>query len=255
MNGIALQRLRSLAFSGLWAVWTAAFSPVLLAIWLAGSPEPWVRAASRVWAKGVLVSLRVIVGLTYVEHGRENRPDRPCLVVANHQSTWETIAFLVLMRGVAIVTKQELLEVPIFGWFLRRSPMILIERESGSKAIRKMVEDGAAALAKGRSVLIFPEGTRSDPSAPVEFKRGVELLYAKLDCPVLPVAINSGHFWSATMKRGGTITVSYLPAIEPGQPPRAAMKQAEQEIQAELDRLRDSGAQPAESRPGSGAGG
>jgi 1-acyl-sn-glycerol-3-phosphate acyltransferase len=249
----AVQRIRSLVFAGLWAVWTATFLPVLLVLWLVGSPEPWVRSASRVWARGVLSGLRWIVGLTYVERGRENISDRPALIVANHQSTWETIAFLVLVRDVAIVAKHELLEVPIFAWFLRRSPMILIDRESGSKAIRTMVEEGAAALAQGRSVLIFPEGTRSDPAARVEFKRGAELLYAKLNCPVLPVALNSGHYWGAgqTNKRSGTITVSYLSPIAAGMPPRAVMKQAEQAIQHELDRMRDSDLHTTSSRPAS----
>jgi 1-acyl-sn-glycerol-3-phosphate acyltransferase len=207
---------------------------------LAGSPETWVRAASRVWARGVLLALDRIVGLSYVVHGRENIPAQPCLIVANHQSTWETIAFLLLFRDVAIVTKQELLQVPIFGWFLRRSPMILIDRESGSKAVRKMADEGAAALAKGRSVLIFPEGTRGDPLTPIEFKRGVELLYSKLGCAVLPVAVDSGHYWGSGQmnKRSGTIMVTYLPTIAPKLPPRVAIKEAEQAIQAELDRRR-----------------
>jgi 1-acyl-sn-glycerol-3-phosphate acyltransferase len=88
-------------------------------------------------------------------------------------------------------------------------------------------------------VLIFPEGTRSAPLAPVEFKRGVELLYAQLGCPILPVALNSGHYWGAAkmLKRSGTITVSHLPAIPPGLPPRVAVKQAEGAIQQELDRI------------------
>jgi 1-acyl-sn-glycerol-3-phosphate acyltransferase len=214
---------------------------VLLVIWSLGCPASWVRSAARVWAKGVLAGLKWIVGLTYVERGRENKPSRPCLIVANHQSTWETIAFLILFPDVAVVTKHELLEVPIFGWFLRHSPMIVIDRESGSKAIRKMVEEGAAALAQGRSVLIFPEGTRSDPSAPVEFKRGVELLYGRFGCPMLPVALNSGHFWnpSRKTKRAGAITVSYLPPFAPGLPPQTVVKQAEQAIQTEVSRMRD----------------
>jgi 1-acyl-sn-glycerol-3-phosphate acyltransferase len=236
-----LTRIRSHLFNALWAVWTAFFSPVLLVIWLAGSPGPWVRAASRVWARGVLFGSRSLLSIGHVEIGRDKLPATPCLVVANHQSTWETIAFLVLLQDVAIVTKQELLDVPIFGWFLRHSPMIIIDRDSGSKAIRKMVDEGRAALEQGRPVLIFPEGTRSSPLAPVEFKRGVELLYAKLDRPIVPVALNSGHFWGAgkALKRTGTITVSYLDPIAAGMPPSAAIKQAEQAIQHELDRLRE----------------
>lgn len=221
-------------------VWTGIFSVALLVIWLCGSPPTWVRATSRVWARGVLFGLSGIVGLGYREVGRENIPTEPCLVVSNHQSAWETIASLILFRDVAIVTKQELLDVPVFGWFLRHSPMIVIDRESGSKAIRKMIDEGSAALASGRCVLIFPEGTRSEPDAPVEFKRGVELLYAKLNCPVLPLAVNAGSFWGPGRrdKGAGTITVSYLPPIPAGQPAQAAMKQAERMIQAELDRVR-----------------
>jgi 1-acyl-sn-glycerol-3-phosphate acyltransferase len=234
-----LQRLRSLAFSALWALWTTAFAPALLVIWLAGSPGSWVRATSRVWASGILFGLKWIEGITYVVEGRENLPTKPCLVVANHQSTWETIAFLVLFPEVAIVTKQELLSVPIVGWFLRLSPMIIIDRDSGTKAIRKMMDEGMNALAHGRSVLIFPEGTRSDPLDRVAFKRGVELLYAKLGHPVLPVAMNSGSYWSTGRKpkRAGTITVSCLRPLEAGMPPQLAMKRAEQLIQNELDRI------------------
>ncbi len=226
-----------MTFTAFLAVWTAAFSPILLFLWLAGSPGPWVRAVSRIWARGILGGLRPIVGLDHSEQGIGNIPGEPCLVVSNHQSAWETIAFLVLFPEVAIVTKQELLAVPIVAWFLRLSPMIIIDRESGTKAIRKMIDEGAAALAQGRSVLIFPEGTRSDPEARVAFKRGVEVLYGKLGHPVLPVALDSGRYWGSGTRRAGTIAVSYLPRIPAGLPPQAAMKRAEEMIQNELDRL------------------
>jgi len=209
--------------------------PVLAILWLCGSPERGVRRASRVWAHGFLAGLKGLVGLSYAERGRGNIPAEPCLIVANHQSTWETVAFLILFPDVAIVAKQELLTIPVFAWFLRRSPMILIDRESGPKAIRKMVEESQAALAQGRSVLIFPEGTRKPASEPIAFKRGVELLYAKLGRPVLPVALNSGLFWGAgrPFKRAGTISVSYLEPIPPGLSARDFMRTAEQLLEAE----------------------
>jgi 1-acyl-sn-glycerol-3-phosphate acyltransferase len=113
--------------------------------------------------------------------------------------------------------------------------MILIDRESGSKAVRKMIDESRAALAQGRSVLIFPEGTRRPVSEPVEFKRGVELLYTKLDRPVLPVALNSGLFWEPgrTYKRAGTISVSYLLPIQPGLAGHEFTREAEQLLEAE----------------------
>ena len=235
-----MQQIRSYIFTGLWTLWTALFAPILGVLMLTGSRPVWVRKWARIWAGGVLGMLKYIVGLDHRVIGRENIPAKPCLIVCNHQSTWETIAVLILFPDVAIITKKELLKVPIFGPFLRLSPMITIDRESGTKAIRKMNEEGAVALSQGRSVLIFPEGTRSEPGAPVEFKRGVELLYGKLDCELLPVAMNSGDFWrpGKQNKKAGTITLTCLPPIPAGENASAAIKAAEAAIQAELTAIR-----------------
>jgi len=235
---IPMQRVRSKLFDIFLALWTGLFTPVLAILWLCGSPERSIRLASRLWARGILHGLNWLVGLSYAEQGQHNIPDEPCLIIANHQSTWETLAFLTLFPDVAIVAKQELLTIPVFSWFLRKSPMILIDRESGSKAVRKMVDESRAALAEGRSVLIFPEGTRKSVSEPIAFKRGVELLYAKLDRVVLPVALNSGHFWGPDrpFKRGGTISVSYLTPIPPGLPGNEFTRRVEQLLEAERGR-------------------
>jgi 1-acyl-sn-glycerol-3-phosphate acyltransferase len=215
---VTMQQVRSRLFDGALAAWTALFAPAVLVLFLCGTPERAVRRTARVWSRGALRLLGWFVGLTHIERGLENIPSEPCLIVANHQSTWETFAFLALFPNVAIVAKRELLTIPVFAWFLRKSPMILIDRDSGPSALRKMIDESRAALEGGRSVLIFPEGTRRSVSARIEFKRGIELLYAKLDRKVLPVALNSGHFWAPDLpyKRAGRITVSYLGAIEPG---------------------------------------
>jgi 1-acyl-sn-glycerol-3-phosphate acyltransferase len=233
-----VQYVRSKLFDILLAFWTALFVPPLIALWMCGSPEHAVRRATRAWAKGILFFLEGVVGLRYVEQGQRNIPDKPCLIIANHQSTWETLAFLVLFPDVAMIAKEELLTIPVFSWFLRKSPMILIDRESGAKAIRKMVDESRAALDQGRSVLIFPQGSRKSVDEPVEFKRGVEFLYTKLGRPVLPVALNSGHFWGAdrSIKRAGTISVSYLRPIEPGLSGREFMLQAERLLETESKR-------------------
>ncbi|WP_246102816.1 lysophospholipid acyltransferase family protein [Methylobacterium terricola] len=190
-----MTRIRSLSFNAYWAIWTALFLVPLGFFALTGAPPRPIRAATRLWARGILAGLRHIVGLDYVEEGREHIPSQPCLIVANHQSAWETLAFLVLVPDVAIVAKRELLAIPVVGWFLRRSPMIIIDRTNGTQALRTMIDMGREAVAAGRSVLIFPEGTRGSISDPLRFKRGVELLYSRLDLPVVPVAVNSGLFW------------------------------------------------------------
>src|SRR5690348_3354472 len=108
MHHLTVQRVRSTLFDLSLAVWTGLFGPVLVILWLCGSPESGVRRASRLWAHGVLLGLEWLVGLTYTERGRHNIPDEPCLIIANHQSTWETLAFLILFPDVAIVAKREL---------------------------------------------------------------------------------------------------------------------------------------------------
>jgi len=214
----AIQWVRSRLFDVALVLWTALFAPAAVALALCGAPERAVRRTARAWAHGALRLLGWCVGLTYVEVGRANIPAEPCLIVANHQSTWETLAFLALVPDVAIVAKQELLKIPVFGWFLHHAPMILIDRDDGTRAIRKMIEESRAALAGGRSVLLFPEGTRRSASAKIEFKRGVEILYTRLDCEVLLVALNSGHFWAPDQpcKRSGMIRVDYLGVVQPG---------------------------------------
>jgi 1-acyl-sn-glycerol-3-phosphate acyltransferase len=224
---------RSLAFDILWAGWTALFGLTIPALYLLRSPPKTVRRVSRVWARGVLGLLAVTTGVRYVVRNDDAEIAKPCLIVANHQSTWETLAALVLFPDVAIVTKRELLRVPVMGWFLEHSPMIIIDRGEAAKALRAMVEASRAALAEGRSVLIFPEGTRTPIGAPVKFKRGVELLYRALNVPVLAVAINSGRFWNRKIKSAGTIVVSVLPPIAPGLSGAQFAERAEAMLQAE----------------------
>ena len=213
-----MRTLRWLAFNFAWGLWTALFGLAIPLLWSIGSPARIVRILSRLWARGVLAMLSVIVGLKHVERGREHVPSSPSLIVSNHESTWETLAALVLFPGVAIIAKRELLRIPVMGWYLRRSPMIVIDRDSASKALRKMADESRAALAEGRSVLIFPEGKRRRAGEALEFKRGVELLYRTLDVPVLPVVLNSGNFWGTggRPKRPGSIVVSFLAPIYPG---------------------------------------
>ncbi len=206
---------------------------------LVGAPTQPIRAATRLWARGILTGLRRVIGLDYVEEGREHVPSEPCLIVANHQSAWETLAFLVLVPDVAIIAKRELLAIPVVGWFLRRSPMIVIDRANGTQALRTMIEGCQKAVAEGRSVLIFPEGTRGEMAEPVRFKRGVELLYGRLGLPVVPVAVNAGLFWpGGATARAGTVVVSYLAAIAPGLPPAEFLHGTETAINQELNRWR-----------------
>jgi 1-acyl-sn-glycerol-3-phosphate acyltransferase len=138
--------------------------------------------------------------------------------------------------NVAIVAKRELLAVPVMGWFLRHSPMIVIDRERGGSAIRHMLSEARKALAEGRPVLLFPEGSRKSVASDIEFKRGIELLYVQLGVRVVPVALDSGRFWGADLpfKRRGAITVSFLPSIEPGLSGAEFVQRAQSALRAAL---------------------
>ena len=209
--------VRNLVFKAAFALWTLLFAPSIPLLWLTGRPGAVIRPLTRLWARGVLGLSSLLGGTGYTVRGRANVPDGPALIVANHQSAWETIAALVLFPDVAIVTKQELLAIPVIGWFLRHSPMIPIDRARSTSAMRKMLADCRREVAGGRSILIFPEGTRRPPGSAIEFKRGVELLYRSLDIPALVVAHDAGRHWHENMSLSpGEIAVSILPPIAPG---------------------------------------
>ena len=230
--------LRSAVFTPLLVLWTAVFA--LYMPWLAwrGNPAD-TRSRAEMWSRGLVRILRRLIGLTYVEIGTENRPSVPALYVANHQSAWETLVFNLLVPHTAIVLKEELYRIPVFGWYLKHSAMIGIDRAGGASAMKKLLREARSAVAEGRSVLIFPEGTRRAPHEVAEFHRGVLLLYKALGLPVVPMALNAGLFWKARsfLVRPGIITVSYLPTIPAGLPDQAFLQAARTAIYTERDRL------------------
>jgi 1-acyl-sn-glycerol-3-phosphate acyltransferase len=233
-----MQSIRSKAFDAFVVAWTAIISPSCIVLWLCGTPHHALRAISRFWARGILWALSHIVGLRYVEQGRENIPNGPCVIISNHQSLWETVALAVIFPAASFVAKQETARIPIVGWFLRNYPMIMVDRGGGGSAIRQLVADSRAVLADGRSIIIFPEGTRKAVSERVAFKRGTEVLYAELGAPILPMAHNSGVFWTRDgSKRPGTITLSFLPPILPGLSGEEFRQKAQAVLETERDRL------------------
>ena len=212
------------------AVWTTLLGGGIVPLLLAGSPPAAVRKVTRLWARGVLAMARRIGGIDHVVEGKV--PAGPCLILCNHQSAWETIAALVLFPDVAIVAKRELLRIPVFGWYLRHSPMIIIDRLAGPESIRRMARETASALHEGRSVLIFPEGTRVTPDELIRFKRGVEHLIRALPVPIVPVVHDAGRYWRRAGKRAGTIIVRILPALDGNAPPVLLARRAEAAMNA-----------------------
>ncbi len=229
--------LRSILFQVSFWIWSAAINLAWIPS-LAMSPLATVRGQTY-WAIGVMWLLRVICGIRYEIRGRENIPDGPVLIAAKHQSAWDTIIWHIIAHDPAIVMKAELLKIPVYGWYCRHSRMIPIDRDTGSKAIRVMVDAAKAAAAAERPIVIFPQGTRVAPGAQAPYLPGVAALYRQLGIPVVPVALNSGVFWPrrSMRRKPGTIVLEYLPAIEPGLNRKDFMARLEEVTDRESDRL------------------
>jgi len=229
--------LRSFAFNVGWylgsAVIAIAGSPLLLA------PRRWVVAWARLWIVFVLWWLRVTCRLTHRIVGRENLPAGPVIIACKHQSSWETLAFTRLFDDIAIVLKRELLFIPVVGWAMARAGNIAVARGDGAAALRGLVRQGKAAIAEGRSIVIFPEGTRVAPGEQRPYHVGTAALYRQLGVPVVPMALNSGLFWGRRqwVKRPGVITLEILPPIAPGLSREAFMDTLREQIEGATDRL------------------
>jgi 1-acyl-sn-glycerol-3-phosphate acyltransferase len=183
---------------------------------------------------------RWVLGIRYVVEGREHLPQQPAIILAKHQSAWETVAFLCLFPPVSPVIKQELLKVPFFGWGFRLLSPIAIDRSAGREALKQIVSQGRDKLAQGFWVLVFPEGTRVAPGEKGKYGIGGGWLAAETGAPIVPIAHNAGEVWpkNAFVKRGGLVTVRIGPVIDStGKSAAELTRAAEAWIETEMTRL------------------
>jgi 1-acyl-sn-glycerol-3-phosphate acyltransferase len=204
------------------------FLPYRAVIWIAKS-----------WGRCNLVLLRLIVGMDYEIRGREKIPRGPVIVAAKHQSAWETFALLWLFDDPFFIVKRELHWLPIFGWLMFKGRMVPVDRGAGSKALNAMTERAGVELAKGRQLVIFPEGTRRPAGAEPRYKYGVAQLYAAEGVPCVPIALNSGLFWPrrSIRLRPGTVLAEVLDPIPPGLDKDAFFDRLQIEIESATTRL------------------
>jgi 1-acyl-sn-glycerol-3-phosphate acyltransferase len=229
--------LRSLLFNVGWYSGTAVLAilgaPILL------MPRRYIVAWSLFWIDFCLAWLRLTCRLTHRVRGLENMPTGPVIFACKHQSSWETLAFSRLFPNTAIVLKRELLFIPIVGWAMARVGNIAVERGEGAAALRSLLRQAKAAITEGRSILIFPEGTRVPVGAERPYQVGTAALYRQLGVPVVPVALNSGLFWGRRkfIKWPGVIDVEVLPAIPAGLGRNAFMAVLRERIEGATARL------------------
>ncbi len=169
------------------------------------------------WGRFNIWWLGIICNLRYEIEGLENLPKETAIVFCKHASTWETFALQCFLPPQTWVLKQELLRVPFFGWGLAMLKPVAIDRASGRKALKQLVERGTKCLEEGRWLIIFPEGTRMAPGKMRKFGFGASMLAEKSGHPVVLIAHNAGHFWPrhGMLKKPGVIKVKIGPVIDP----------------------------------------
>ena len=211
--------LRSAAFTTFFFVVTLT---LLFAGWLfLWLPRPTFRRYIQLWPRIVYPAMKLLIGVDIEVRGRERVPPGPVIYASKHQSAWETMFFIWLNADTAYVMKKELTYIPFWGWYMRRCRHVVVDRTAGASAMRDMIRVAREILAEGRSIAIFPQGTRTAPgegSERVPYHPGVAALYTQTGATVVPVALNSGMFWPrrSFIKRPGTLIVEFLDPIPPG---------------------------------------
>jgi 1-acyl-sn-glycerol-3-phosphate acyltransferase len=224
--------VRSALFSILFYAVTGLM--MLLGIWLLVGPRSWAMRGLELHAHICLWLLRVVCGTRIEVRGRENLREGRILVIAKHQSAWDTFALIPLFRDPAIVLKAELARIPLYGWFCVKFEHILVKRDRASVALKAMIADAKAKSNAGREIVIFPEGTRRPPGAEPDYKPGYIALYDALGVPAVPLALNSGLYWPrrSFIRYPGVIVVEILPPIPPGLPRSEFRRRVEGAIEA-----------------------
>ena len=197
------------------------------------------------WLRGVIEGARILGGVNYRLHGEENLPAaddmRRVILCPKHQSTWETFYFASMAsHPLAYVFKKELLRIPVFGWCIGRLGMIHIDRKQRNQAWTKVAEQGVELMDRGKWIIMFPEGTRTQRGKKGNYKSGATRLAVTTSAYVIPIAVTSARCWPARSFSfvPGTIDVSIgQPVSAEGREPGELMEEIEKWIEAEMHRL------------------
>lgn len=229
--------IRSIAFNLLFYLNTLIYLIVALPTFF--MPYRAIIAVARSWGRTNLVLLRVVVGIHIEVRGAEKIPKGPIIVASKHQSAWETFALIPELTNPTFILKRELQWIPIFGWLTIKGRMVPIDRGGGSQALLAMTERAKREVADNRQLIIFPEGTRRPAGAEPRYKYGVAHLYAAMDVPCVPVALNSGVFWPRRSIRlvPGTVVLEFLDPIAPGLGKDEFFKRLQETIETATARL------------------
>jgi 1-acyl-sn-glycerol-3-phosphate acyltransferase len=232
-----MQWIRSLLYTVLLFLGTAAFGIVVLISALLPLSIAQRYVIPRAWGRSMTWLAGVVCGLRYTIEGSEHLPQQPFISLWKHSSTWETLAQMFVVPPASWSLKREVIWIPIVGWAVNTFKPIAIDRKAGSRAIHQVVAQGRERLADGLGVIVYPEGTRVAPGETRKYGMSGALLACETGTPVVPIAHNSGYFWSrrSLLKKSGTVRVVIGPPIDPrGLTPREVNERAQQWIEAKI---------------------
>jgi len=205
--------VRSLLFALLFYPGTLVYVLTVIAVSPFGDRP--VQATVHGWSNFHHFIVRHVLGIRFAVEGQV--PEGAFLIAFKHEAMVETIEALRFARKPVVVMKRELTTIPLFGWVTRRYGVIGVDREAGAKALRNMLAEAKQAIAQGRPVAIFPEGTRVAHGEHPELRAGFAGLYRALGLPVVPVAHDSGRLWGrGLIKKSGVIRVRVGEVIPAG---------------------------------------
>ena len=226
---------RSTLFALVFYAWTVI--AVLLSFPISLLGQRAIHGWAHQWARAHRWCARYLLGIRTVVEGTP--PSGVVLAAAKHQSMFETLELLLMFNEPAIVLKQELAAIPLWGWVVRRYGVIPVDRSAGAPALRRMMRAAETAIAEGRPILIFPEGTRVSVGETPPLQPGFAGLYRALGLPVAPIALDSGRLSprNSFVKRPGIVTIRFLPPIPPALPRR----EIEVRVHAAINALESAG--------------
>ncbi|CAG7593966.1 MAG: lysophospholipid acyltransferase family protein [Candidatus Midichloria sp.] len=202
--------IRSTVFNIFLTVWTVFITTFFLPTLLTRNQKIIALTAS-VWAEVVMVALKLICNINYKVEGKKNLPaSEPFIVAAKHQSMWETVYLMKMLKKPVFILKQELTSIPFYGWYLKWMGMISIKREDGLQSIKHIIIETKRAFNQGRSLIIFPEGTRIKLGENADIQPGIVAIQKSYpEIPIVPISLNSGKFWrkGEWLRYPGTVDV------------------------------------------------
>ncbi len=219
---------------------TIAFGSILCSIFGLFVPQRWMII---LWNDYLLIfsrwCLKVICGLEIEIRGQQYIQQEGAIFACKHESAVETYYLTTFLKKATFIFKKELAYIPLFGWAIYFYGSVPVDRAGGSAAMKKMLKDSKKLLNDGRSIIIFPEGTRTKPGKTTAYKPGLAFLYQNTDAPVIPVATNTGLFWTkrSFLRHPGKIVFEFLPPMPRGLQKKEFMDELQKRIEAKCAEL------------------